>query len=447
MSELFVDDSYKNIRIKIDGTIVATQEIIDRVSITYGCTDGSAPAVGTTYSPHCDVEINSNEIYGDSNLDTIKMGAIFVVECEFESGVYTPLGRFEIGQPVQYTDDYSISFSGEGMLGSVLTRTKMNWANMKQYTDKGVLTVAEALELVHIQFPTITIQTPSSEYLPDDFSEARIVVPTSLKKWKKEVIYKKRFVKLTVCDFIAGIAFMMGGNVIEYGSTIRIVTMKETLGNISSDSFTADSYDQGYTYEKKAYAPKEIILKTYETTAVQTKRKNSSTKTHGYCYTTECECASVYNPTIPQGENKYTVNVDCQWIGRSFESFYFSRSVSGDSGIYDDATPIHEYPSDKFDYTPCTFNFSGWNEAFMPSLFINVQGTRKNTETQVETPFNITAYIMEMTFEWNGTISVSVNSGYNGDSSEITVTIGTNELSSVWDDGTNVPELAVEELF
>lgn len=442
MSELLVDDEYKNIRIKIDNQIVATQEIIDRVSIAFGCTDGSAPAVGTTYSPHCDVEINSNEIYGDSRLDAIKMGAIFVVECEFEYGTYTPLGRFEIGQPVQITDDYAISFSGEGMLGSVLARKKMNWANMEQYSDKGVLTVAEALALVHTQFPTITIQTPSSEYLPSGFSSARIVVPTSLKKWKKKVVYKKRFVKLTVRDFIAGIAVMMGGNVVEYGSTIRIVTMKEALSNISSDSFTADFYEQDYTYEKRAYAPKEVILKTYETTPVQSKKKSGTTITHGYCYTTECECASVYNPTIPQGENKYTVNVDCQWIGRSFEAFYFSGSVSSDSGIYDDATPIHEYPNDKFDYTPCAFNFSGWNEAFKPSFFINVQGTRKNTETQVETPFTITAYIMEMTFEWNGTISVTVNSGYNGDSSEITVTIGTNELSNAWNNGTNIPEVA-----
>lgn len=445
MSELLVDDEYKNIRIKIDNQIVATQEIIDRVSIAFGCTDGSAPAVGTTYSPHCDVEINSNEIYGDSRLDAIKMGAIFVVECELESGTYTPLGRFEIGQPVQITDDYAISFSGEGMLGSVLARKKMNWANMQQYSDKGVLTVAEALELVHIQFPTITIQTPSSEHLPDDFSEARIVVPTSLKKWKKNVIYKKRFVKITVRDFLAGIAVMMGGNVVEYGNSIRIVTMseaRENEGAMIGNYFSSDSFASDFTYERKVYVPKEMCLKTYETTPVQTKKKSGSTKTHGYCYTTECECASVYKYEGAPSVHKYTINVDCQWIGRSFEAFYFSGSVSGDSGEYEDAEPIRTYPLIDFNYLPCSIDFSGWNDLFCPATFVNIHATRKNTATQEETPFDVLVYIMDMTLEWNGTISVSVSSGYNGDSNEITVTIGTNELSNAWDDGTNVPELA-----
>ena len=444
MSELTMDESYKNIRISIDGTIIATQEIIDRVSISYGCVDGSSLGIGTTFSPRCDVEINSNDIISNSALDLLKMNKIFIVECELTEGTYTPLGRFEIGEPAVYTDDYSVSFSGEGMVGSILARKYMNWNLMEEYTDKGVLTVSQALQIIHDQF-NVTIETPSAEYLPENFSQARIVVPTSLKKWKKGVAYAKRFVKLTGREFIGGIACMMGGNLIEYGNYIRIVTLKEVLSNSNNNYFTEDSFNSDFTYEKKPYAPKEIILKTYETVPVQTKKKNKTT-THGYCYGTECECNSVYSYIGNQNVNQYTVNVECQWIGRSFEAFYFSGSVSGESGIYEDATPIRKIGNMDLSFTPISLDFSGWSSEFFPSNFLKIQGTRKNTETQTETTYEISTYIADMTIEWDGNITTQVSSAYSGDGSEITIVIDHNEITEAWDDGTNIPDYATQEI-
>lgn len=454
VTELTVDDGYKNIRIRIDGNIVATQEIIENVTITVGCTDGSAPAFGASFSPHCDVTINSNEIIGDSALDAIVMGAIFIVECELTTGVYEAMGRFEIGQPVQYIDDYMISFSGEGMLGSVLGRKKMNWDLMSGLGDnakKGILTLNQAVGLVHSQFPNVTIVLPSSSFMPPNYENMKIVVPLSLNKWKKNVAFKKRFVKLTARDFIAGIAVMLGGNVVEYGDSIRIVSIREAWNNesgISDSFFSDDSYVADYTTERIPYAPKSLRLKTYVTLPVTTSKKGSSKKsTHGYCYEDECECGNVYGYSgSTSGVNQYDVYVDCQWIGRSFEAFYFNGGIvySVDSGSYEDENP--SIFGSVFQYTPMTIDFSGWNDIFEPAHFIKVRTVKKNTATQQETTVDVLAYIADMTITWNGTISVQISSSYNGEAGEVTVTIGNNQASSAWNNGTNIPEFANEEI-
>lgn len=446
-NELTVDDGYKNIRIRIDGNIVADQDIIDNITINYGCTDGSAPAFGTTFSPHCEVTINSNEIIGNSALNAIVMGAIFVVECELHAGVYKPLGRFEINQPVQYTDDYMISFSGEGMLGSVLGRKKMDWSNMDSISTnskKGILTLSQALGLVHSQFPNVTIELPDEGFMPPYYENIKIVVPLRLNKWKKKASAKKRFVKLTVRDFIAGIAVMLCGNVVEFGNSIRIITISEAWNNesgIEGKFFTADSYMADYTTERVPYAPKSLRLKTYVTLPVTTSKKGSSTKTvHGYCYEDECECGSIYDGG-GTGINKYDVYVDCQWIGRSFEAFYFNDGDVSDvkSGDYEDDI-TSQWSS--FNFTPISIEFSGWNDIFEPAHFIKVRTIKKNTATQEETEVDVLAYIADMTFTWNGTISVLISSSYNGEAGEVTVTIGDNQASSAWNNGTNIPEFA-----
>ena len=454
VTELTVDDGYKNIRIRIDGNIVADQDIIDDVTIRYGCTDGSAPAFGASFSPHCDVTINSNEIIGNSALDAIVMGAIFIVECELTTGVYEAMGRFEIGQPVQYTGDYMITFSGEGMLGSILGRKKMNWdlmSNLGDNAKKGILTLNQAIGLVHSQFPNVTIELPDDVFMPPNYENMKIVVPLSLNKWKKNVVFKKRFVKLTVRDFIAGIAVMLGGNVVEFGNSIRIVSIMEAWNNesgISDSYFSGDSYVADYTTERIPYVPKSLRLKTYVTLPVTTSKKGSSKKvTHGYCYEDECECGNVYGYSgSTSGVNQYDVYVDCQWIGRSFEAFYFNGGIvySVNSGSYEDENP--SIFGTAFQYTPMTIDFSGWNDIFEPAHFIKVRTVKKNTATQQETTVDVLAYIADMTITWNGTISVQISSSYNGEAGEVTVTIGDNQASSAWNNGTNIPEFADTEI-
>lgn len=445
--ELTVDDGYKNIRIrdKQSNIIFATQEILDSIEIKYGCTDGSAPAFGATYSPHCDVEINSNEIVGNNLLNYIRMGRSFVVECELTEGTYQNMGTFEINTPPIYTDDYSISFSGEGILGSLLARKKMNWALMSDYdsSKKGIITLAHAIQMLEDQFGVTVDINPNTL---SEYSDMKIVVPLKLRKWKKGVKYEKQFVKITGRSWIAGISAMLLANVIEYNGVLHILTLFEAGNNtdyISGKYFGENSYVADYQTEKIPYAPKSMILNTYETIPVTTKKKNSSTKkTHGYCYVEECSCASIYQYS-GEPANEYDVTVDCQWIGRSFESYYFnSGNVDGKSGDYEDGDPI-PVTYGLFSYTPCTFDFSGYNSAFEPAKYIRVKTTMKNTENQTITEKMILVYIMEMTFSWRGTISVTISSAYTGDAGSVTITIGdTDPVSSAWNNGTNIPEMA-----
>jgi hypothetical protein len=67
---------------------------------------------------------------------------------------------------------------------------------------------------------------------------------------------------------------------------------------------------------------------------------------------------------------------------------------------------------------------------------------KKNTATQQETTVDVLAYIADMTITWNGTISVQISSSYNGEAGEVTVTIGNNQASNAWNNGTNIPEVA-----
>ena len=447
MEEQIVDDGYKNIRIRMDSTIIATQEIIDHVSISYGCTDGSAPAFGGTYSPHCEIEINSNDIMGDENLSHIRMGKQFYIECELTEGTYTNMGVFEINQPPMYTDDYSISFSGEGMLGSVLDRTKMDWSLMQSYSSKGIITVNQALKMFEDQFGISVSMRSDTE---SDYGSAKVIVPLKLRKWKKGVAFKKRFVKITAREWLAGLATLMMGNVVEYGNTISIVTIGEAWDNgtvTEGKYFSEDSYVSDYQSEKIPYAPNSLILNTYETLPVKTKSKTKTT-THGFCYIEECTSRSVYSHIDIDQKNphKYNVYVDCQWIGKSFETFYYNDGDPYEETDMEDDYPSYNIMASKFAYVPCSFEFSGWHEMFTPGKFVQIQTSQKNTETQETSYSYVYAYIMEMTLNWDGTITVNVSSSYNGDSASVTVTIGHDDVADAWNSGTNIEEQATEEI-
>ena len=416
---LTVDDGYKNIRIEIDGNIVATQDIIESVSITYGSTDGNAPGFGATYSPHCDVTINSNDIYGNTALEAIQLGAMFSVKCELVSGTYQTMGDFYIEMPPQYTDDYQITFSGEGMLGSIMDGTYVDYTIMEDYTENGVLTPVQARDVIYRQFH-IMISWNANAFPTDFLTDAKIIVPVrskwKTKKYQTSYPYKKRFVKITAREWLAGMAVMMGCNVVEY---MGVITFLPLMGEgIPTDYFTDDSFIADYQKEKTAYVPGTLFLHTYETVAKDTHTIQDKI----FLYKTECECNNILPNIGVLSGNIYDVNIECQWIGRSFESFYFTDDIySTDSGDFDDATPIRHYPTQAFAYAPSSWDFSGWNEAFKPGRLLRVQTKSKNTETQVETTEYMSVYIMEMVWNWNGTIDVQVSSSFNGELSFRTV--------------------------
>lgn len=430
MAQLTVDDGYKNIQVWVDGQCIATEDIIDSVRISYGCTDGNSPAVGATFSPHCEVTINSNDGI-DSLSQYLRLGKFFTILCELHEGTYTNMGAFHIIQPPMYTEDYDVTFSGEGLLGSVFDKTYVDYTLMQQYSDKGVITVTQALQIVEDMYQGLSIETPNESELPTNFyAEARIVVPLKSTKWDKDVAYESRFIKITVREWLAGIAIMMGGNVIEYGNTFSIRSLNQPM---TDDYFTEDDFVSDWRKEMQIYAPKSMYLRTYETTPV---KKNNVVK--GYCIKTECDCNSVYNPDLSglNDAHKYDLFVDCQWIGRSFESYYFSGSIDGESGEYDKSTPRRTYPvfNTPIQYTPSEWEFSGWNDAFIPGNTFVAKCTVKNTETQQEEERNTKVFLMDMDWNWNGTITVGSSSSYGGDAERAELAIDDKDDSIAWND-------------
>lgn len=427
MAEVFVDDGNKNIRIKDKetGTIIADQDIIESVRITYGCSDGEGATFGSTYSPHCDISIESNEIIGTSVLEQIRIGLKFVVECEIGS-VVTPwmnMGTFQINQPPMFTDDYGIDFSGEGMLGSVFDRTKVDY---DYYSVGGIgeCTLNDITQGFYRQtgYP---IHLPDANHEPDGLSLADWVFPLDSKytgkKWNDSTPIESKLLSITLRELVAGIALMYGGNAIEYGSELYITTLEEAMLPAEFDYFTEDSFTPDFQSERMFYAPKSMKLTTYKTVPIKVKKS-----TKGYCVSTECNCNNVYDLDtggLPVNTNQYNTNINLQWIGKTFETFYFTGSISAESGKYEKATPIKKFVRSMFAYLPSSYDFSGWHDSFMPGNIIVTQITQKNTETQEETQYLKQVYIMEMTFNWDGNISVQLNSFYNGDYDGLTSTI------------------------
>ena len=131
---------------------------------------------------------------------------------------------------------------------------------------------------------------------------------------------------------------------------------------------------------------------------------------------TDRKIANVFSSSVGSA-NEYNVNVDCQWIGRSFEAFFFAGSVpSVDSGSYEEAIPIHDYASSGFAYIPSSWDFSGDNaDAFFPGHYIKCRISQKNTSTQAITTTDVLVFIMEMTWNWHGTVDVQISSAFNGE--------------------------------
>ena len=420
MAEITVDNGYKHIRLWVDGVNypIATEEIIESVSITYGCTDGSAPGFGATYSPSCTVTINSNDIVGNTDLSYIQLGAKFSIRCDRTTDLnFENMGTFVIQQPPRYTDDYQIVFSGDGMLGSVLANTKVDYNLMSAYTETGVITIPQALNIIQTQFG-ITVNTPDTRYIPDNIlNNASVVIPMKSKAKKNwnTWSFKRKFRKINARDFLAGIAVLIGCNVVEHMNEISFVSFAYNYSQaLTADYyFTDDSFSSGYEIEKANYAPKSMNLDTYATKKLSL--QGSSTPI-GYAYDEDCSCNNVYTPSF-NADQMYNVNIDCQWIGRSFEAYYFSGDVDNtDSGEYEDATPIRTYKSDAYQYTPSSWDFSGENVyVFKPGNFVKCQVKQKNTQTQLETTTYAIVFIMEMAWNWNGTIDVQVSSTFNGE--------------------------------
>jgi hypothetical protein len=177
-----------------------------------------------------------------------------------------------------------------------------------------------------------------------------------------------------------------------------------------------------------------MYLSTYSTVP---QKKNGSRK--GFSIDSDCKCNSVFDPMniLIASAIKYDVNIDCQWIGRSFESFYFSNDCDGESGIYENATPYRKYSQAPFLYTPSSWSFSGWSDEFYPGNYLLVKTIEKNTATQEEVEKDVYVFVMNMTWNWTGGITVDISSSYNGDVTGVNTSIGTatEALSNAVNDG------------
>lgn len=422
MAELTLDTGIHNISLYVDGTSCADQSIIEQVSITYGCTDDVAPGFGATYSPRCDVVINSDSIIGNIAVAAFKQGTIFTVHTDLQDAPI--LGSFLIQEPPMFTEDYQMTFSGEGMLGTVYDSTYMDF-NTYRPNEYCAFPFYSSLSSVKTAFTIFTTQfnqsivMPPDSFLPYYWKTFNAYVPFNAQETENAGGANTVYEKITAREWLAGLAIMLGCNVIEAFGELRFVPLYQSYEQRNTeDYFVGDDYNGGFEHTDLYYQPKSLIVTTASMKAIYNSGDVGYFHPH-YAYNGEVEYKSFYSPSSVSGEHiEYDFKVSIQWIGHSLRAAYWGTKKAN-------KTPTYALPKKKFVYTPSNWNFSGYNSLFRPGNFLNI---RKEIRIPNSNPpryeyEDILAYVMRMTLEWNGNFNVTIESSYSGDADGVTSSI------------------------
>jgi hypothetical protein len=411
MSQLTLDTSIHNIELRIDNVVYANRDIIERVTITYGCTDGTAPGFGATYSPSCSVVLNSDSIVGHIADGAFTQGVYFSVHTDLLDAPV--LGTFLIEEPPMKTEDYQITFEGQGLLGSLYDYTYMDFSDCDP-----VIPLYDApenfkngLNLFCSQFHTTMVMPPDS-YLPNGWRNFRLYLPIIPAESKGTPSYEK----ITAREWLAGIALLLGCNVVEAFGDLRLVPLYMSYATRNTqDYFMGDEYNSGFDHTDLVYQPESLHITTQAMSKIVIQ---GDRRYEGGAYTEkEQTYKSNYTPTpIATSHIAYDLNISIQWVSHSLRDAYWGTKKGNE-------TPTKQLPSYQFAYTPSNWDFSGYNSIFRPGNFINVRKEIKNVPTQTIEVIEVLAYIMEMTLEWNGNFNVTINSAYNGDADGVTSSI------------------------
>ena len=421
MAEIALDTGIHTISLKIGDVEYANQDIIERVTITYGCTDGVAPGFGATYSPRCDVVINSDSIVGNIAVEAFAQGVIFTVHTDLQDAPV--LGSFLIQEPPLFTEDYQMTFSGEGMLGTIYDSTYMDFTGCNPtiplYSSN--TSVKSGLRLFSTQFGQ-NISMPPTSFLPSRWESFNLYIPINVEETKAnqsdgtpDITYEK----ITAREWIAGIAILLGCNVVEGFGEIKLVPLYQPYEQRNTtDYITGDEYGGGFEHTDLIYQPRSLRI----TTASMKNLENISLNGYyyiGWAYKGEATYNNIYLPSrISNDTIEYKINLSIQWIGHSLRAAYWG-TLKGNQ-------PSHwKLPNKPFAYTPSNWDFSGYHSSFRPGNFLNVRKTvvEPNSDPPVVTYEYILAYVMEMTLEWTGNFNVRISSSYTGDADGVTSSI------------------------
>ena len=422
--------------ILVSGTEYANEDTLASVEITYGCTDGTAPSFGATYSPHCEIEINANSIeHGQALAQAFRPGKTFIVKCDTlssplfgEESELKQIGKFKIQESPVFTEDYSFRFSGDGILGTTMAKKNMDFDDVSGFK----LDYDDAVSLVESQFG-VTIEYEFSNPTQPSYSPLpKVYLPSHYKKTKKAK--QKVLSKIKAREFVAGLALLVGANAVELGNgVIRFVNFgyeyhsayiqNNVNGEDSGDYFAGDDYQSGYTYATCSYAPKSLLFTSFEPKDYkQTDTQGNEFEGVIIVKDSKIETPSLFHPPSDFADVMYDTEIESVWLGATIYK-YFVDQHTGSSG------DVSGY---SFRYTPSDISFSGWNpEYFVPGKFFRVQSVSKNTETQEFANKYFLQFVMEMRFRWEKTISVQISSAYNGTELKVTSNISGGDVSTI----------------
>lgn len=422
MAEITLDTSIHTISLKIGGVEYANQDIIERLTITYGCTDGTAPGFGATYSPRCDVIINSDSIIGNIAVGAFAQGVIFTVHTDLQDAPV--LGSFLIQEPPMFTEDYQMTFSGEGMLGTVYDSTYMDFTGCAPTIPiyNASTSIKSGLGIFATQFGQNIVMPPTS-FLPANWDSFNLYIPINAEETKTNQSggsYAIAYEQITAREWIAGIAVLLGCNVVEGFGELKLVPLYQPYEQRNTtDYITGDEYGGGFEHTDLNYQP--VALRITTASMKNLANQNIGGMYYlGWAYKGEMTYNNVYSPTtvIINDRVDYRLNLSIQWIGHSLRAAYWGTRKGKQ-------TAARKLPNKPFVYTPSTWDFSGYHSSFRPGNFLNVRKTivEPNSDPPVVTYEDILAYVMEMTLEWTGNFNVRISSSYNGDADGVTSSI------------------------
>ena len=373
---------------------------INSIEIITGSYDGNIVGIGSAFSPTCSVTMNNvNEI----DVDVIFSIWIFLDEKWKSFGVY------QIKEEPTRNGNEKMSFTGHSFTHCLLD------SEYDGFRDGHIVQLGNKVAYEHLlsdfegKFGT---KLHFSEAIENRLKTEH---PINIVMFKEKIdengkgAENWKFVRISWREFLQALAILFGANVIERNGEFYIEELNKHV--VTDTSFSLGYALTGYELSNKQYSIGKIsiVANSFGLRSIIFSKEDT------YIW-------DIFGPfPIPYGNglktytfdcsgsvNTYEFKISCSWLGATIQHFnsallFEDMSDEGTDEMLVDFKEENrlEYirGADNVVYTPGSVSFAGWSEELYAGNFI---------ELTTDDGKNSTFYIAQMTINWDGGITTTI---------------------------------------